>query len=98
MTHIVAVLTPQPRHEQYLFFHLLLSNINAYATAYPTVPKGQSRIRVVFHAHNTIEQVDALVAAICDWAQEMIILEDGGNEHRIPSAARQVYALQAMTE
>lgn len=31
---------------------------------HPTVPKGQERIRVCLHAHNTIEEVDALLEAI----------------------------------
>ncbi|KAF5025547.1 hypothetical protein F66182_2355 [Fusarium sp. NRRL 66182] len=98
MTHIVAVRTKKPRYEQYLFFHLLLANINAYATSYPTVPKGQHRVRVIFHAHNTIEQVDALVAAICEWAREMVEIEDGESEHTLPGATRQVYALEGLAQ
>ncbi|KAF9763193.1 hypothetical protein IL306_003221 [Fusarium sp. DS 682] len=98
LTHIVAVRTAKPRYEQYLFFHLLLANINAYATSYPTVPKGQHRVRVVFHAHNTVDQVDALVTAICDWAHEMINIEDGDSEHTLPSATRQIYALEGLSQ
>lgn len=30
----------------------------------PTVPKGQERVRICLHGHNTLEQVDALVAAV----------------------------------
>lgn len=30
----------------------------------PTVPKGQERVRICLHGHNTFEQVDALVAAV----------------------------------
>ncbi|OBZ84465.1 putative 8-amino-7-oxononanoate synthase [Choanephora cucurbitarum] len=30
----------------------------------PTVPKGQERVRICLHGHNTVEQVDSLVQAI----------------------------------
>ncbi|KAI8380998.1 pyridoxal phosphate-dependent transferase [Radiomyces spectabilis] len=30
----------------------------------PTVPKGQERVRICLHGHNTLEQVDSLVASI----------------------------------
>lgn len=33
----------------------------------PTVPKGQERVRICFHGHNTAEQIDALVAAVHDF-------------------------------
>ena len=62
---------------------------------YPIVPKGQSRVRVAFHANNTESQVDALVGAICEWAQEMMDIEGGGGDgNKIPKAARQVYAIE----
>ncbi|KAK2827857.1 hypothetical protein FQN49_007273 [Arthroderma sp. PD_2] len=63
-SHIVPICT-RPRHEQYLFFHLSLAGMNAYNISYPVVPKGSSRIRMVFHAHNTEQEIDKAVAAIC---------------------------------
>lgn len=61
---------------------------------YPTVPKGQSRVRVAFHANNTESQVEGLVGAICEWAQEMMEIEGGeGDGNKIPKAAREVYAI-----
>ncbi|KAI9484671.1 pyridoxal phosphate-dependent transferase [Zychaea mexicana] len=30
----------------------------------PTVPKGQERVRICLHGHNTIEQIDSLVSAV----------------------------------
>lgn len=95
LTHIVSVRTPQPRHELYLSLHLLLTNMNAYAVSYPVVPKGQSRVRLVFHAHNTTEQIDALVTGICEWAQEMMQMEDCDGGLTVPSAARKAFALQS---
>ena len=94
LSHIVPIRT-RPRHEQYLFFHLSLANMNAYNISYPTVPKGSSRVRMIFHAHNTKDEVNAAVAAICDWASEMLDIENGASENVLPKAARQVYAMQA---
>ncbi|KAI9322124.1 8-amino-7-oxononanoate synthase [Dichotomocladium elegans] len=33
----------------------------------PTVPKGQERVRICIHGHNTSEQVDSLVSAVHDF-------------------------------
>jgi 8-amino-7-oxononanoate synthase len=94
VTHIVSIFT-RPGHEQYLFFHLVLRNMNAYNMGPPTIPKGTALVRFIFHAHNTTEQVDTTVAAICDWAREMLDIENGESGNTLPSAARHVYALQA---
>ena len=49
---------------------------------------------MAFHANNTESQVEALVSAICEWAQEMIEIEKCvGNGNGIPKAAREVYAI-----
>lgn len=93
LTHIVPVLT-RPKHEQYLFFHLLTRNINAYAISFPVVPKGKSRVRLVWHTHNTVDQAEKVANAICEWAQEMLDIEDGKTDNVLPSAARQVYAMK----
>jgi 8-amino-7-oxononanoate synthase len=91
----VVKLCTRQRHEQFLYFHLLLKNIHANPVAFPIVPKGKSSIRLVFHAHNTLLQVEDLVTAICSWACEMLKIEYGESEDALPSATRQVYAMQA---
>jgi 8-amino-7-oxononanoate synthase len=93
LTHIVPVLT-RPKHELYLFFHLMLNNINAYAISFPVVPRGESRVRLVFHAHNDLEQAETLANVICEWAEEMLSIKNGKTENSIPSAARQVYSMK----
>ncbi|KAI8669816.1 Aminotran-1-2 domain-containing protein [Fusarium sp. Ph1] len=93
-SHVVPIKT-RPRHEQYLFFHLSSDNMNAYAISYPIVPRGASRIGVIFHAHNTKEEIDHLVASISAWANEMFDLEQNNSKNALPSAARHVYAMQA---
>ena len=93
LSHIVPVWTRQ-RYSYWLVFHLLLSGICAFPVEYPTVPKGQSRVRLAFHANNTEAQVNVLVAAIGEWAQEMMDIEKGtGGGNRLPKAARQVYGI-----
>jgi 8-amino-7-oxononanoate synthase len=96
--HIVPVWTRQ-RYNWWLVFHLQLSGISAFPIDYPTVPKGQSRIRLMFHAANTEDQVTLLANTICAWAAEMIAIEEGteGNKgtNKMPKAAQQVYALMA---
>jgi 8-amino-7-oxononanoate synthase len=34
----------------------------------PTVPSGTERVRVCLHAGNTVEEIDALVKRIGEWA------------------------------
>lgn len=97
LTHIVPIWTRQ-RCNYWLVFHLHFSAFSAFPVEYPTVPKGQSRVRVTFHAHNTESQVEGLVRAICEWAQEMMEIEGGGGDgNKIPKAARRVYAMVADT-
>jgi 8-amino-7-oxononanoate synthase len=93
-SHIVPIFT-RPRHEQYLFFHMSLAGMNAYNISYPVVPRGSSLVRMIFHAHNTEEEVDKAVAAICSWAAEMLEIEEGGSNGTLPKAAIRVYAMQA---
>lgn len=93
-SHIVAVKI-RGGHELSLFVHMLMANMNAYPIHYPIVPKGTGLIRCVFHAHNTREEVDRLVATIGEWALEMLEIERGDSENAIPSAMRRAFALQA---
>lgn len=94
VTHIVPIWTRQ-RYSYWLVFHLHFCGFSAFPVEYPAVPKGQSRVRVAFHANNTQIQVDGFVGAICEWAQEMMEIEQGGadGDRKIPKAARQVYAI-----
>jgi 8-amino-7-oxononanoate synthase len=70
------------------------NSIKYFPILYPVVPKGFSRIRIVFHAGNTEEEVEKLANSICEWAQEMLELEASGKGVKVPSAARQVHAAQ----
>ncbi|KAI1148833.1 8-amino-7-oxononanoate synthase [Nemania diffusa] len=93
LSHIVPLLT-RTGHELFLFWQLVLNNINAYPMQFPVVPKGKNRMRLMFHAHNTSEQIDKLVSTILDWASEMLDIEKGAVTHALPEAARQVYSMQ----
>lgn len=95
VSHIVPIST-RPRYSYWLVFHLAFRKLSAYPVQYPIIPKGQSRVRLTFHAHNTKEQIDELISAICDWAQEMVGIElQQGDVDRIPKAARHVYSLMS---
>ena len=92
VAHIVPIWTRQ-RYSYWLFFHLSFCKFCAFPVEHPAVPKGQSRFRIVFYANNTESETEGLVAAVAEWAQEMIDIEDGGGSgDKIPKAARQVYA------
>lgn len=96
LTHIVPVWTRQ-RYNYFLVFHLQLSGICAFPIDYPTVPKGQGRIRLMFHGGNTEAEVNSLVKSLCDFAREMVAIEKAGDQAqtKVPKAAQQVYALMA---
>ncbi|KZF21838.1 class II aminotransferase/8-amino-7-oxononanoate synthase [Xylona heveae TC161] len=98
LTQVVPVMTRQ-RYTLWLCYHLQLAKISAFPIDYPVVPKGQGRLRVVFHATNTEAEVEKLAEAICEWAQEMLDIEESGKgSSKIPSAARRVQAQQAAVE
>ncbi|KAI1138453.1 5-aminolevulinate synthase [Hypoxylon sp. FL0543] len=95
-THIVPVWTRQ-EYTWWLLFHLLLAHISAQPVDYPSVPKGKSRIRIIFHAANEEKQVEYLADTLCDFAREMIEIEESGETGRVPRAAQQVYVLMQGT-
>ncbi|CAE6479570.1 unnamed protein product [Rhizoctonia solani] len=66
-TPIVPILTPYPRP---LAQHLRERGFLARPITHPTVPKGEERVRVCLHAANTEEEVDGLVDALVEWAEE----------------------------
>ncbi|KAI0193451.1 putative aminotransferase [Astrocystis sublimbata] len=98
ITHIVALWTRQ-RYNYWLVFQLQLAGFCAFPMDYPTVPKGQSRIRLMIHGGNTEAEVEALATCICDFAREMIDIEKKGADATgrtgIPKAAQQIYALMS---
>ncbi|KAG6014052.1 putative secondary metabolism biosynthetic enzyme [Claviceps pusilla] len=90
--HMVLVRT---RHRVWwLFFELQLAGISVFPIEYPTVPRGQGRVRLMFHAANTEEQVELVVKTMGDWAAEMLAIEasSNGGKGKIPKAAQAVYA------
>lgn len=95
-THIVPVWTRQ-RYNYFLVFHLQLSGICAFPIDYPTVPKGQGRIRLIFHGRNNEAEVHSLLNALAEFAREMVAIEKAGEnaQNKVPKAAQQVYALMA---
>lgn len=94
ISHIVPIKV-KPGHDFSLFVHLAMANMNAYPITYPTVPRGTALVRMLFHAHNTKEEVDRIVASVGEWAGEMLAIERGGSGNQVvPSAMRKFHALQ----
>jgi 8-amino-7-oxononanoate synthase len=60
LTHIVTVSTRQ-RHTYWLFVHLMAAGFSVFPVPCPIVPLGQSRLRIIFHADHTAEQIEGLV-------------------------------------
>ncbi|PYI00203.1 class II aminotransferase/8-amino-7-oxononanoate synthase [Aspergillus ellipticus CBS 707.79] len=97
LTQIIQLRT-RTKHNFYLAFHLQQAGFSVFPISYPVVPKGTERVRIIFHASNTDAEVKALVAAIAEWAQEMLEIESSGDRTRVPAAARHVYALIAQAK
>ncbi|KAG0328694.1 hypothetical protein BG000_000345 [Podila horticola] len=49
---------------------LIRAGLNVKAIRFPTVPKGKERVRICLHSHNTLEQVQRLIAIVQQCIQE----------------------------
>lgn len=79
----------------WLLFHCLTASFFVLPVKHPVVPLGQSRLRVTFHAENTVAQVTGFVEQLFIWVQEILDIEEGRSKHQATSAAREVYAWMA---
>lgn len=75
----------------WLYFHLVYSGFSVLPVEHPVVPTGQSRLKVTVHGDNTREHVCGLVKAIYEWVEEMLNIEDTGQDGTISSTASKVY-------
>ena len=89
-THLFAIST-KPKSFWWLYYHLLSESFRTFPVTYPVVPPGQSRLRVIIHAHNTEEQVREFVDTIYVWVQEMLDIESGTASELVTKAAKEVY-------
>ena len=60
-TPIQVVIIPGNEEVKKVAAFLQEHKFDVRAILYPTVPKGQERLRIVFHAFNTIEEVEQLI-------------------------------------
>jgi len=80
LTPIVPIWTRAGYMYHYLLFsHLARAKICAFAVQHPTVPKEYPRVRLVFHADHTEQQVRRLVLVVAGWAQKMMNIEQSGD-------------------
>lgn len=93
ITHIVPLWVRRPKAALYLAFHLTRDGFNGCNIMFPIVPKGEDRVRLFLHAHNTKDEVKALIDSITTWIQEMMDIEASGDKNKLPSAARLAFDL-----
>ncbi|WFD03549.1 8-amino-7-oxononanoate synthase [Malassezia obtusa] len=61
---------PERQHTLHaLAAHLQRAGFLVRGVTYPTVPRGEERVRICVHAHNTDAEMDALAAEIARWAR-----------------------------
>lgn len=60
-TPIQVVIIPGNAEAKKIALHLQENNFDIRAILYPTVPKEQERLRITFHAFNTVTEVEKLV-------------------------------------
>ncbi|EME79087.1 uncharacterized protein MYCFIDRAFT_34548 [Pseudocercospora fijiensis CIRAD86] len=87
LSHIVPIWTKE-KYNYYLMFHIQLAGYCAWAIDSPVVPEGTGRVRFVFHANNTLAEVDGLAQTILEFFSEMIELKSSKST---PRAAQKVY-------
>ena len=63
-TPIQVVIVPGNDEVKKVANYLQQHNFDVRAILYPTVPKGQERLRIVFHAFNTTGEVEQLIALL----------------------------------
>ncbi|KAA6413025.1 MAG: Pyridoxal phosphate-dependent major domain-containing protein [Lasallia pustulata] len=71
LTHVVPICTRE-KENHLLAAHLQSANYCAWPIDHPAVPKGQGRVRLVFHAANTEAEVDLLVSLVGEFAQAVL--------------------------
>ncbi|KAI4682724.1 putative secondary metabolism biosynthetic enzyme [Alternaria hordeiaustralica] len=96
-SHIITIRTRQS-YTYWLYFHLLLDGYCVFPVEHPVVAKGESRLKVTFHAGNTEEQVSGMVRSVFAWIQEMMEIEgskDDAQRISVSQAAHKVYTWMA---
>ncbi|BGP27002.1 hypothetical protein JCM10295v2_005964 [Rhodotorula toruloides] len=89
---IIPLLTPAPRP---LSFFLRQQGFLVRPITYPTVPKGQERVRVCLHAGNRREEVEGLARAVEEWIKREEREMEGGRSDAAHSSGRRDQAFQA---
>ncbi|SPO21680.1 related to 8-amino-7-oxononanoate synthase [Ustilago trichophora] len=64
---IIPLLTA---HARDLAAHLRANGLLARPICYPTVPKGEDRVRICVHADNTEEDIDRLINCVRQWVSD----------------------------
>ncbi|TKY84925.1 hypothetical protein EX895_006005 [Sporisorium graminicola] len=86
---IIPLLTD---HARDLAAHLRSNGLLARPICYPTVPKGEDRVRICVHADNTVEDIDRLIQCVRQWVdadeRQLRGLARGAQDGRIRTSAQ----------
>lgn len=74
---IIPLLT---EHARELAAHLRANGLLARPICYPTVPKGEDRVRICVHADNTTEDIDRLINCVRLWVNDDRRAQQGGSK------------------
>ncbi|KAG0315373.1 hypothetical protein BGZ99_007507 [Dissophora globulifera] len=64
---------------------LIQAGLNVKAIRFPTVPRGKERVRICFHSHNTMQQVDHLIQIVRRWIQHDLETGAGAGTMVVPN-------------
>lgn len=54
---------------------LAKGGLRTWPIDYPVIPRGQDRVRIIFHVDNTEDQIEELARLICCWAEGALTRE-----------------------
>jgi 8-amino-7-oxononanoate synthase len=69
----------------------MAAGFSVFPVPCPIVPLGQSRLRIIFHADHTAEQIEGLIDAMFTWTKEIFAINEGDTEKE-SSVVKQVNA------
>jgi 8-amino-7-oxononanoate synthase len=70
----------------------MAAGFSVFPVPCPIVPLGQSRLRIIFHADHSAEQIEGLIDAMFTWTKEDFAIDEGETKEKESSDVKQVNA------